>query len=124
MAVVFATIEPITPGHMLVVPRAEVAAFVDAPDEMLAHLIVVAKRIGLAQQLVYPGTRAVMMIAGFDVAHLHLHVCAARDQSEMTFAHAHAASAKDLDAACELVRGGLRQLGYGEFVPQSMGILS
>lgn len=121
--VAFSTIEPITPGHMLVVPRAEVASFVDAPDDLLGHLIVVAKRIGLAQQMAYPGTRAVMMIAGFDVDHLHLHVCAAVDQSEMTFAHARPASAEDLDAACEAVREALRRLGFGDFVPGNMGVL-
>jgi len=115
--VVFSTIEPITPGHMLVVPRTEVNAFVDTEDDLLSHLMVVAKRVGLALQTAYPGTRAVLMIAGFDVPHLHLHVVAAKDQRAMTFARAKAASDADLDASCEAVRAALRQLGYGDNVP-------
>jgi len=118
--VVFATIEPVTPGHMLVVPREEVVAFTDAGDELLGHLMTVAKRVGLAQQAAYPGSRAVMMIAGFDVPHLHLHVFPLRDQARMSLANAHAASAADLDEACQAVRSSLCELGFEAFVPVHM----
>ena len=48
IAVVFSTIAPITDGHVLVVPRAEVPELTQASDELLAHLTVVAKTIGVA----------------------------------------------------------------------------
>ena len=118
--VVFSTIAPIKDGHMLVVPRSEVDAFVDADDDLLGHLVAVAKRVGLAQQAAYPGTRAVLMIAGFDVPHLHLHVLPLVDQTAMNFARAHTVADEQLDAACEAVREALRQLGFGGFVPQDM----
>ena len=38
VCVAFATIEPHTDGHVLVVPRAEVDSYVDAPDDVVAHL--------------------------------------------------------------------------------------
>ena len=47
VCVVFATIEPISDGHMLVVPRQEVVAFTQADDALLAHLMKVAAIIGL-----------------------------------------------------------------------------
>ena len=118
--VVFSTIEPIAPGHMLVVPRQEIDAFVDTPDELLGHLIQVAKRIGLAQQAAYPGTRAVLMIAGFDVPHLHLHAVSIEDQRRMGFGNAHPASGDELDADCQAVRQQLVKLGFGAFVPADM----
>jgi len=121
--VVFSTIEPISPGHMLVVPRQEIAAFVDAPDDLIAHLMVVAKRVGLAQQAGFPGTRAVMMVAGFDVPHLHLHVFSLADQGGMSFANAKPADAASLDAGCQIVRGKLADLGFGDFVPPEMSRL-
>jgi len=121
--VVFATIEPIAPGHMLVVPREEFESYVETPDDLLGHLMGVAKQIGLAQQIAFPGTRAVLMIAGFDVPHLHLHVCSIPDQSSMTFARAHSAGAGELDAACQAVREGLRKIGDAQFVPTDMGVL-
>ena len=118
--VVFSTIEPISPGHMLVVPRDEIATFVDAPDDLLGHLMMVAKRVGLAQQAGFPGTRAVLMVAGFDVPHLHLHVFSIADQTGMSFANAKAADGASLDADCQIVRQGLKDLGFGAFVPPEM----
>jgi diadenosine tetraphosphate (Ap4A) HIT family hydrolase len=56
-AVAFGTIAPITDGHVLVVPRAEVAQLTDADDDLLAHLVVVAKTIGRAQRCWSPGSR-------------------------------------------------------------------
>ena len=47
--VAFADINPHTDGHVLVVPRQEVSSYLEASDELLAHLTVVAKRIGQAQ---------------------------------------------------------------------------
>lgn len=121
---VFSTIEPIAPGHMLVVPRQEIAAFTDVPDDLLGHLMVVAKRVGLAQQAVFSGTRAVLMVAGFDVPHVHLHVFSLADQKKMSFANAKPADAASLDRDCELVRRGLREIGFGSFVPAQMDRLT
>lgn len=118
--VVLSTIEPIVDGHMLVIPRQEVNSFVEAGDELLGHLMMVAKRVGLALQQAYPGTRAVMIIAGFDVAHLHLHVFPALDQASMVFALAHTVPGEQLDTACALVRQALTDIGYGAFVPPNM----
>ena len=53
VCVAFATIEPHTDGHVLVVPRLEVDSYVDAPDDVVAHLAVVAKRIGATQVRVF-----------------------------------------------------------------------
>jgi diadenosine tetraphosphate (Ap4A) HIT family hydrolase len=112
--VVFASIDPITPGHMLVVPRLEVAKFTDAPDELLGHLMVVAKAIGLAAEKAYDAPRAVMIIAGFDVDHLHLHVLPAWGQDQMTFARAQRATPEELAASCDKIRTALRELGYAQ----------
>ncbi|MCL1840201.1 MAG: HIT family protein [Propionibacteriaceae bacterium] len=112
--VVFASIDPITPGHMLVVPRLEVAKFTDAPDDLLGHLMVVAKAVGRAGELAYDAPRAVMIIAGFDVDHLHLHVLPAWGQDQMTFARAQRATPEQLADSCAKIRAALRELGYAQ----------
>jgi diadenosine tetraphosphate (Ap4A) HIT family hydrolase len=114
--VVFASIDPITPGHMLVVPRLEVAKFTDAPDDLLAHLMSVAKAIGQACERAYEAPRAVMIIAGFDVPHLHLPVLPAWGQDQMTFAHAQRATPDELADSCARIRAALHDLGHGEQV--------
>lgn len=116
--VVFATIEPITDGHMLVVPREEVPSFTKASDDLLAHLMKVAAIIGRAQEVAFEAPQAAMIIAGFDVPHLHLHVLPAWGEAELTFANAdHDAPPDKLTAATERLRETLRAQGHGANVP-------
>jgi diadenosine tetraphosphate (Ap4A) HIT family hydrolase len=114
---VFATIEPITAGHMLVVPREEIAKFTEADDATLSHLIIVAGHIGQACEKAFDAPRAALIIAGFEIDHLHLHVLPAWGEAQVSFANAQPATADELDAAAESVREALRELGFDEFVP-------
>ena len=50
VCVAFATIEPQTRGHVLVVPREEIEQWTDASEQSWAHLTSVARTIALAQQ--------------------------------------------------------------------------
>ncbi|WP_315035786.1 HIT family protein [Actinomyces oris] len=120
VCVAFATIEPHTDGHVLVVPRLEVDSYVDAPDDMVAHLAVVAKRIGAAQVRVFEAPRAGLVVAGYGVDHLHLHVLPIRCEEDLSFSSARHPEAPELDAAMERLRAGLVEDGWGEFVPAQM----
>ncbi|QDB79685.1 HIT family protein [Georgenia sp. 311] len=116
--VAFSTIAPITDGHMLVVPRAEVEQLTEASDELLAHLTAVAKAIGRAQQAAWGAPRAALLVAGFEVPHLHLHVLPAWDESSLRFDPARTdVPAEELDAAAEKVREQLHAAGHGAHIP-------
>jgi histidine triad (HIT) family protein len=122
VAVAFGTIAPITDGHVLVVPRAEIVQLTDAPDDVLAHLVAVAKTIGQAQQQAWSAPRAALLVAGFEVPHLHLHVLPAWDEASLSFRNARTdVPAADLDAAAERVRATLVEQGHGDHVPASLG---
>lgn len=121
-AVAFATIAPITDGHVLVVPRAEVERFTDADDDLLAHLMSVSRAIGRAQETAWDAPRAALVVAGFEVPHLHLHVLPAWGEGQLSFANARTdVPAADLDAAAERLRGALRDAGHGAHVPATLG---
>jgi diadenosine tetraphosphate (Ap4A) HIT family hydrolase len=122
VVVAFATIAPITDGHTLVVPRAEVVQYTEADDDLLAHLTRVAKIIGRAQQTAWDAPRAALLVAGFEVPHLHLHVLPAWDEASLSFRNARTdVPAADLDAAAEKVRQALRDAGHGANVPADLG---
>ncbi|HLS49444.1 MAG TPA: HIT family protein [Actinomycetaceae bacterium] len=121
VCVVFATIAPITPGHMLVVPRAEVDHFTDADDDLLSHLMVVTKTIGAAQRVAWQAPRAAVLVAGFEVPHLHIHVLPAWNQEALSFSHARSdVPAEELDSAAERVRVALRAAGHDAHVPTAL----
>lgn len=117
-----ATIAPITAGHTLVVPRAEVDSYTEADDDLVAHLAIVAKSIGRAQKIAFDAPRAALLVAGFEVPHLHVHVLPAWGEAALTFANANpAVPAETLDADAERLREALREIGCGGRVPAEMG---
>lgn len=120
--VAFATIAPISDGHVLVVPRDEVDRFTAASDDLLAHLVAVAKAIGRAQEAAFGAPRAALLVAGFEVPHLHLHVLPAWDEQHLSFANAKPDTPGEaLDAAMETLRAALRDAGHGAHVPARLG---
>jgi diadenosine tetraphosphate (Ap4A) HIT family hydrolase len=82
------SINPIRPGHTLVVPVLEIAHWVDLPSQINAHLMTVAQKVGKAQMEVFRPQRIGMMIAGFEVPHTHLHVVPISSEGQLSFAHA------------------------------------
>lgn len=115
--VVFASIDPITEGHLLVVPRDEVPSFTQAEEGLFAHLMKVAAIIGRAQEKAFDAPRAGVIIAGFEVPHLHVHVLPIHGEGELSFANARRADADELTVAVEKVRAELRAQGHGANVP-------
>ena len=88
ICVAFLTINPIATGHTLVVPIEEIDEWVDLPTATSSHLMLVAKRIGLAQKQLYSCNRVGMIIAGFEIPHCHLHVIPANTMADLSFENA------------------------------------
>ncbi len=87
-AVAFLSINPITVGHTLVVPRIEVDHWLDLDPDTWAHCAQVAQRIGTGIQRAFSPARVGQMVAGFEVPHVHLHVLAIDSMADMSFDHA------------------------------------
>lgn len=78
--VAFLDVDPVTPGHLLVVPRAHLPALEDLDDDTAGRMLQVAKRMAAALRasglrcegvnLFYADGEA----AGQEVFHAHLHV--------------------------------------------------
>ena len=116
----FLTTGPLADGHTLVVPTEEVDRWTDARPETLAKVMEVARRIGAVQLEIFPAERAGLIVAGYEINHLHVHVWPSRSMADFDFASAdqHPDPAV-LDANAEKLREGLRSAGYAEFVPEN-----
>lgn len=113
--VAFLTIGPITDGHTLVVPREEIDEFTDAPDDLVAHLMQVVGKIGRAQKRVFGSRRAGVMIAGFEVPHLHVHVWPTNSLSDFDLSRAEDnPDPAKMDANAQKLRAALREDGHPE----------
>ncbi|MBP1160656.1 diadenosine tetraphosphate (Ap4A) HIT family hydrolase [Rhodococcus sp. PvR044] len=116
--VAFLTINPITQGHTLVVPRAEIDQWQDLDGEVLAKCTKVAQIVGQAVRKGFDAPRAGLLIAGLEVPHLHLHVFPAFSLGDFNISGADPnPSPESLDEAQATIKATLRELGHGANVP-------
>ncbi|MCV7254077.1 HIT family protein [Mycolicibacterium fluoranthenivorans] len=109
--VAFLTIEPMTQGHTLVVPRAEVDNWQELDPAVFNKVMSVAQLIGKAVTKAFDAERAGLIIAGLEVPHLHVHVFPARNLSDFGFAGVDRnPSAESLDEAQAKIKAALAQL--------------
>ena len=118
--VAFLSINPLRPGHTLVVPVEEVDHWIDLDPGLAQHLMGVAQVVGRAQQGAFRPERVGLVIAGLEVPHTHLHVVPIRGVDDLDFANA--ATDPDpagLDDAADRLRAALADLGHPGASPSS-----
>ena len=109
--VAFLTIEPMTPGHTLVVPRAEIDNWQDVEPGAFGHVMAVSQKIGKAVCKAFGAARSGLIIAGLEVPHLHVHVFPARDLADFGFANVDRnPSPASLDEAQAKIKAALAEL--------------
>ena len=95
---------PLNRGHVLVVPIAEIDQWVDLDSRTVCHLMEVARRVAKAQRAKLAADRIGVMIAGFEVPHVHIHVVPVETMDHLDFAKADPApDPDDLDIVAGLL---------------------
>ena len=108
---VFMSINPLAPGHALVVPLEEVDHWIDVSPELTAHLFEVTRRIAVAQEKAFGCDRVGVIIAGYEVPHTHIHVVPTNDMSELSFANAAASvDRRELETWAQAIREALEEV--------------
>ena len=109
--VAFLTIEPMTQGHTLVVPRAEIDNWQTVEPEAFNRVMTVAQRVGRAVSKAFGTERSGLIIAGLEVPHLHVHVFPARDLADFGFANVDRhPSPESLDEAQAKIKAALAEM--------------
>ena len=108
VCVAFLDVRPLARGHVLVVPRTEVDQWTDLDADTVTHLTSVAHRIGQVQKALLSPARIGLMIAGFEVPHVHVHVVPMNGMGDLDFAQADVSPDQaDLDALREQLAAAL-----------------
>jgi len=117
--VAFLTIAPLTQGHTLVVPREEVDSWTHATPELLAKVMDVAQSIGKVQEGLFDARRVGVLMEGFEVDHLHVHVWPAYSTADFEIHNVdHNPDPAVMDATAVKLRAALRSAGHGDAVPE------
>ncbi len=116
--VAFLTIAPLTQGHTLVVPREEVDSWTHASPELLAKVMDVAQSIGKVQEKLFDAKRVGVLMEGFEVEHLHVHVWPAYSTADFEVHNVdHNPDPAIMDATAVKLRAALRSAGHGDAIP-------
>lgn len=81
----FLDINPVAPGHTLVIPKKEVDYIFDLSDEEYAQLQLFAKKVANAIKSVMPCQRVGVAVMGLEVPHAHIHLIPINEEKDMNF---------------------------------------
>ncbi len=81
----FLDINPVHPGHVLVIPRKETDYIFDLSDEEYASLMLFAKRVAKAIKKAIPCKKVGVTVIGLDVNHVHIHLVPMNTGADMNF---------------------------------------
>ncbi|MBP6883953.1 MAG: HIT family protein [Candidatus Pacebacteria bacterium] len=70
----FLDIEPISMGHILVIPKEHVVWMQDASDELISEIFKLSKRLMITIKKIFNCDYVQLAISGKDVAHFHIHL--------------------------------------------------
>lgn len=111
LCVSFLTIEPLSEGHALVVPREEIDHWIDCPPDLRDHLFEVAATIGRAQHHVWQPEKIGLALLGLEVPHLHIHVLPVWGMHDLDFGRASATTTEALEEAAAKIIDQLVEAG-------------
>lgn len=91
----FLDINPVAPGHTLVVPKREESYIFNLTDQELADLNIFAKKVAKALERAVPCKRIGVTVIGLEVPHAHIHLIPINSEADMSFSKARPAADPD-----------------------------
>ena len=85
----FLDINPLVPGHTLVIPKREVDYIFDLEDDELAEMQVFAKKVAVALKKAVPCIKVGQAVIGLEVPHAHIHLVPLNSERDMDFRGPH-----------------------------------
>ena len=81
----FLDIQPLTKGHVLVIPKIEVDYIFDIEDELLGKMLIFSKQVARKIKLAYPCKKVGITVIGLEVPHAHIHLVPINSLVDMNF---------------------------------------
>lgn len=102
----FLDITPLAEGHTLVIPKKEIDYIFDLEDDLLAGLMIFAKKIAPALQQAVPCRRIGVSVIGLEVPHTHVHLIPLNSMNDINFTREKMkVTQEELKATADKIRG-------------------
>lgn len=93
----FLDINPVNPGHVLVVPKHEVSYIFDLSDDEYLALELFAKRVAEGLKEAVDCKRIGVAVIGLEVPHAHIHLIPITNEGDMSFSTKHTLPAEEME---------------------------
>jgi histidine triad (HIT) family protein len=80
----FLDIQPIRPGHVLIIPKQHFAYFEDMPADIAASVLGLGQRLARVMKRIYRVRQVGFLFAGSDIAHVHAHIVPMHEKTDLT----------------------------------------
>ncbi|MDE6249056.1 MAG: HIT family protein [Paramuribaculum sp.] len=104
----FLDINPVTPGHTLVVPKKEVSYLFDLSDSDYTALQLFAKRVAAAVEKAIPCKRVGVTVIGLEVPHAHIHLLPINTEADMDFHYKQTLPAERMEEIAATIRANFK----------------
>ncbi|MDX1446567.1 HIT family protein [Lishizhenia sp.] len=81
----FLDIQPLSEGHVLVVPKEEVDYIFDIEDDLLGRMMQFAKSVARKMDKAFDCNRIGVSVVGLEVPHAHIHLIPINSVQDMNF---------------------------------------
>ena len=81
----FLDINPVAPGHVLVIPKKEESYIFNLDADTYAGLTMFARRVAKALEKAVPCKRIGLCVIGLEVPHAHIHLVPLNSEADMDF---------------------------------------
>ncbi|HEX8545479.1 MAG TPA: HIT family protein [Cytophagaceae bacterium] len=104
----FLDVNPLAPGHTLVIPKEEIDYIFDMDDELLAGLHLFSKKVATALKKAVPCIRIGVTVIGLEVPHTHIHLIPLNSMNDINFSRSKLSYSKEyMEEVAEKIRQGL-----------------
>ncbi|MBD5245074.1 MAG: HIT family protein [Bacteroides sp.] len=100
----FLDINPVAPGHTLVVPKREVSYLFDLTDEEYVGLELFAKRVAEGLREAMPCKRIGEAVIGLEVPHAHIHLIPINTERDMDFSNKQSLPGEQMASICARIK--------------------
>jgi len=100
----FLDLRPVNPGHLLIIPKEHIENIFDMPDGLYEEIFNTAKALSTPLQKAMSSVRVGIVVEGFGVPHVHLHLVPINEPHDLDSTRATAMPADELAGIAEKIK--------------------
>ena len=97
-------VQPINPGHLLIIPKQHVDVIYDLPADLYQEVFEIAKQLSVPLQKAMQPKRIGMSVEGFGVPHAHVHLIPINAVGELNPERARTVDQEELKQIAEKIK--------------------